>query len=86
MRSGLIGLCAGQDLRRDRADLGFQLFEFLVDDGFVIREILLEPLESTLVIIGVDKFFESVELLIAHLVGQAHADIHLKFLVYLTQQ
>lgn len=70
-----------QNLRRRLGDFGLQFIEFLLDDILIIREIGLQPLKRAGVILGLEVAFEFVELLVAHLIGQADADTHLERLV-----
>lgn len=88
--SGLSGLSIlgsdGQHLRRVLLNFALQFFEFLVHNILIIRKVRFQPLEGALVIIGIDKLFEFVELFVAHLVGQTDTDIHLQFFINLAQE
>lgn len=84
--NGRVGLGRGQNLWCRSLDLCFQLLKFLVDDVFVVRKIALQPFEGASIILGLEVGLELVELLIAHLVCQAHTDTHLQRLIYMSQQ
>lgn len=81
-----VRLSSGQNLRRSRLDLCFELLKLFVDDVFVVREVGLEPLKRTGVVLGLEVGLELIELLIGHLVGQAHADTHFQRLVDVGQK
>ena len=75
---GLGGLAGSQDLRRRLGDFGLEFVEFLLDYLLIVREISLQPFESTGVILGLEVTLELIKLFIGHLVSQANTNAHLK--------
>lgn len=79
-------LATGNDLRCDRLDLVLQLIELFGHDILVVREVSLEPMESSLLIITVDELFELRHLGIRHFLGQTCTDPDFQGLVHVLEK
>lgn len=75
-----------QYLRRRSRHFFLEFLQLLGHYIFIVREVRFQPAQCTSLIIAVYKTFELIQLLIGHLLGQAHADVHLQTLVYHLQQ